>query len=167
MSSLSNDWERNEPPLQLEWVDQFMREVQSKYLLWDKQYGEGAYPIVFTEGQYTFDSDEPEVRKFQEVAFFDGDGLIAIGDDHVYWKRSEAMIAAKAARIRLLGDRRLLPEYREAVRVWAFRHGDSEWGTACSIEKSVRVNRLGWAVFVRRDLLEGTNIVVPEYPKDE
>ncbi len=162
------DWQRTEPFDQLDWVDDYMREVRNKYLLWDKEYG-GAHEIVFTEGQYTMECDDPcdRVRDFQEVCFWNGEQEEAVIDDHVYYNRDEAESAAKRIRRNLLGWRRHLKQNKDAVVVLAFRHGDNEMGNACTIEPSVMVNRLGWAVFVRRDLLEDTNMIIHKYPTED
>ena len=43
----------------------------------------------------------------------------------------------------------------DIVRILSFRHGDSPWNFAISIEDSVLVNFLGYGLFVRKDCVEG------------
>ncbi len=164
------EWEKTEPNDKLEYVTDFMREIQSKYLFWDMVHG-GAHEIVYTEGQYTMEDADPDdrVRYFEEVAFWNGEQLESVNDEHVYYDRDNAMQAAAVIRGNLLKaiGRGTHKELNPApVWVLAFRHSDSEWGNAYSIEPSVWVNKLGWGVFVRRDLLEPLNMIIHKYECD-
>lgn len=151
--------ERTEPPDKLEWVDDFMRDIQDRYLFFDK-HGDREYEIIFIEGFYssiTENGDYDPIEEYQEVCLKDSEGLQTINNDHVYYASDYRMAAkyTKYLRKTLLGWRRWLLwwKYRDAVRILWFRHPDSDRGTACTIEPYVLVNRLGCGIFVRKDLV--------------
>lgn len=151
--------DRTEPPDTLPWVDQFMREVQAKYLFHDI-ISDNFYPIVFSEETST--NDEGEETHYQEVCFKTEDGLQTINDEYVHHKHAEAMKLIEGLPLTpnqkaLLSKHELLsPEYL-VYKVFAFRHSGDDWGSARTIEETVLVNKLGWGIFRRRDLPEAPN----------
>jgi hypothetical protein len=144
--------ERTEPPYELEWVSPFMREIQKDYVMYDREFDE-FHPIVFSEGDYIMDEgeEEEETIDFQEVCLWNGEALETIIDDHVYPKYHEALEVFER-----LSEK--IPHDKEGIKILMFRHGDRDWGTACTIEPSVVVNKLGYGIFVRKDLLEGSKV---------
>lgn len=149
--------DRTEPPDTLPWVDQFMREVQAKYLFYDKVNNE-LYPIVFSEE--TTVNDEGEENHCQEVCFKTPDTVQVINDEYVYYKHAEAVKAINGLPVTpehkaLLSD--ILSPEHVVYTVMGFRHSGDDWGSACTIEKTVRVNKLGWGIFKRKDSLESSN----------
>lgn len=151
--------DRTEPPHTLEWVDQFMRDVQRDYLFYNKVDNVFA-PIVFNEETTT--NDEGEENHYQEVCFLIFTTLQSINDEYVYYKRTEAVKAIEGLPLTpnqraLLSKHELLsPEYL-VYKVFAFRHLEDDYSSARTIEETVLVNKLGWGIFRRRDLPEAPN----------
>ena len=142
--------EKMEPPYMLKWVNQFMREIQDKYLFYDLVDTE-FYPIVFI--------DEED---YQEVCFRAGDDLLTITDEHTFYELDDARTAGTYIAMNMGIDSTAwgnaqFDYVRDApIQVLAFRHKDEHQfaGPAYKIERHVTVNRVGFGVFVRKDLLE-------------
>lgn len=133
--------DRTEPPTKLAWIDQFMQDIRRDYLFYDRV-SKKFCPIGFNEETTT--NDEGEENHYEEVCFLNYITIQPIHDEHVYLKHSEAEEAMNN-----------LPP--DNYKILAFRHPDNDWTYACTIEKTVLVNKLGWGIFRRRDLPEAPN----------
>ena len=138
--------DRTEPPHTLEWVDQFMRDVQRDYLFYNKVDNVFA-PIVFNEETTT--NDEGEETHYKEVCFLIFTTVKSINDEYVYHNYDDAM--SKLITL----DKKL--RRGESLHIFGFRHSEDDWGGARTIEETVLVNKLGWGIFRRRDLPEAPN----------
>lgn len=122
-----------------DWVTDFMKAVQRDYHFYDKTTGE-FQPISFhDEKEHTAES---EIRHYREVCFAKcADVVQPINDEYVFYNHSDAVEAmAKLASITL----------NVGFIILGFRHCENDWSTATTIERKVRVNRLGWGIFVRK-----------------
>jgi len=170
------DWDRQEPPEQLDWVDGDMREIRNKWILWNK-YHESWGEMIFTEGQYTMNEgeDDPEFPEekveYQDVSVMSEEGLHTIGDDFVFYDRQEAEDLSQSIWDGLLPSLEMFDDLaadQPLIQLVAFRHGGSDWGSACSVEwDDMSVNRLGLGIVIRRDLLERLNIPYHKYEADD
>lgn len=144
---------RMEPPHMLKWVDQFMREIQDRYLFYDLVNTE-LYPIMFIDEE-----------NYQEVCFKADNGIFTITNEHTFHDLDSARTAALYIATNMnidpttWGNAQFDYVKNAPIQVLAFRHKDEHQftGPAYKIEKHVTVNRVGFGVFVRKNLLENTN----------
>ena len=122
-----------------------MKEIKKNWIMYNQITGE--YSEMFKTGG--------------ALCITDKDTVYSIVDDYVVYKRTEAETLAQE-----LWDC-LLPSLNEfddlaadqpLIKEVAFRHRDNDWATAFTVEWNVCVNKLGWGVVVRRDLLERLSI---------
>lgn len=124
-----------------------MKDILQRWILYNQVSGE--YSEMFR--------DEGE----EELCIEDNDTIYTINDEHVVYSRDEA---EKLAQLIWDGFLQSLDVFDDLaadqplVKVVTFRHGGNDWARALSAEWSVSVNRLGYGVVVRRDLLERLRI---------
>lgn len=91
----------------------------------------------------------------------DKDTVYSITDEFVFYDRDEANRVAQDIWDSLLPSLEMFDDLaadQPLVEVVAFRHGESDWSTAISMEWNVVVNKLGYGVVVRSDLLDRLKI---------
>jgi len=123
-----------------------MDNIEKNWILYNQQSGE------YSE---MFENEE-------DLCITDKDTVYSITDDFVVYKRKEADTLAQElweCLLPSLNEFDDLAADQPLIKVVAFRHDDNgDWTRAVSVEWSVIVNKLGYGVVVRRDLLERLNI---------
>lgn len=106
--------------------------LQAEYLFIPKGTDE-PYPIGF----------ETDEEFGNEVNFSNDEGCFTIGDDHIYYKISEANKAREELLIKH-------PNWK--MNVYTLNHNDHERGSASMVsDESHPVNRLGYGIFVFKE----------------
>jgi len=163
------DWDKHSPLDTIDWVDDDMKHIQKKYVMYNKNdetFGE----IVFTEGQYTMNEgdENEEKRQYQDVSVCISDnGLNTVNDEYVLYKQEDAEELGQGLASRFGST---LGNWRGVILVH-MKHGGDDWGSACYLQHIIRdkgtwvrgVNNLGLVVFVRRDIVERENIPIFKY----
>ena len=127
-----------------DWVTDFMKAIQRDYLFYDKTTNEFRSISFYDEKERTA---EGEVRHYREVCFAKRPDVVQpINDEYVYYQFVDAEEKL----------RELSKNCYDSINfiILGFRHSENDWSTAISIEKSLLVNRLGWGIFMRKNLLE-------------